>query len=176
MSESLAFELSDEQRVRIRGPCVGEDEAEDVPLASPAQHPAGEEEREHREQVERERGGVGGGEVVPRPRPGEHLLEGRVGVVVDGAVRVARAIVLGEVAVQVRPVGDPVRADHARVADVDHVRVRHVQADPETDQEDQAEHQPRRGNEQERKARAARSACRERASISMRTSRYASTG
>ncbi len=43
---------------------------------------------------------------------------------------------------------DPVGADHARVADVDHVRVRHVEPDAEADEEHERDRQPGDGHEQ----------------------------
>jgi thiamine monophosphate synthase len=43
------------------------------------------------------------------------------------------------VAVELLSVHDLLRADHAGVADVDHVRVGHVQRDPKADQKDDAE-------------------------------------
>ena len=79
---------------------------------------------------------MGGGEVVPGAAPREDLLEGHVRVVGDRAVGVAGLVVRGEVVVDRLAVGDPVGADHARVADVDHVRVGHVQGDATGDQHD----------------------------------------
>ena len=67
------------------------------------------------------------GQVVPAPAPGQRLLERHVEQVVDRPVGVALLDVLGEPrAVELVAVHDPVGADHARVADVDHVRVDHV--------------------------------------------------
>ena len=47
-------------------------------------------------------------------------------------------------------VDDPVGADHARVADVDHVRVRHVEPDAEADEEHERDRQPRRAEQAQR--------------------------
>jgi hypothetical protein len=53
--------------------------------------------------------------------------------------RYVPALVVGRELAVVQPVAvcDPVGADHARVADVDHVRVDHVQADPKADEKDE---------------------------------------
>ena len=82
--------------------------------------------------------GVGGGQVVPASAPRQHLLEGHVGGVGHRPVGVAVLVVLREVAPQLVAVGQPVGADDARVADVDHVGVRDVEPDAEADEEDAA--------------------------------------
>ena len=107
---------------------------------------------------------MGGRQRVPLPAPAEDGVAGQIGLVGDGAVRVAervrrlaaavrldpvadlarrvggparRPVALDrEVAVGALPVRDPVGADHAGVADVDHVRVGDVEPDPEPEQED----------------------------------------
>ena len=78
------------------------------------------------------------------PDQGQIRLEGDVGEVVDRAVGVALRDVVGEVVVERLAVGDPVGADHARVADVDRARVGHVEPDPEADQEEGRDQQPGR--------------------------------
>ena len=105
-----------------------------------------------------------GGQRVPLAAPAEDRVAGQVGEVRHRPVGVAervrvlaaavrldavahlavgvgraalRAVVLDrEVPVGALPVRDPVGADHARVADVDHVRRANVQADPEAGEED----------------------------------------
>ncbi len=57
-------------------------------------------------------------------------------------------VVGGIGAVQRPTVDDPLRADDARVADVDDVRVGHVEPDAEAEQEDDTEREPARGDEQ----------------------------
>ena len=84
-----------------------------------------------------------GGEVVPGAAPPEDHPERDVGVVGHRSVGVALRVVLWPVAVQRLPVQELVGPDHAGVADVDHVRVDDVQPDPEPDQEDHADRQPR---------------------------------
>ncbi len=132
------------QRERVGDPRVGERDRE----RRAAEAPAEQEQQPDREQVERDRGGVRGGEVVPQAAPPEDLLEGHVRLVVDGPVGVPVFVVGGVVPVQRLAVGDPLRADHPGVADVDHVGVGHVQADPKAEQEDHADRQPRSGDQQ----------------------------
>ena len=131
-----------EQRVGIGRPRVGEHHSRAISAAAGGDAAADPEERAHRRQVEEERGRMCRREVVPPSRPGKHLLEGHIGVVVDGAVRVARGVIRGKVAVERLAVGEPVGADHARVADVDHVRVRDVEPDAKAHEEDQCQREP----------------------------------
>ena len=63
---------------------------------------------------------------------------GHVGQVEQRPVGVAVLVVGREGAPQVAPVGELVGADHARVADVDHVPVGRVEADAEADEEERA--------------------------------------
>ncbi len=118
-----------------------------------------------------------GGQVVPLARPAERPEAGQIGLVCDRPVRVAALVralaaavgldpladlpvavglparlqvALGrEVVVRRLPRRDPLRSDHAGVADVDHVRVAHVETDPEPHQEDghggEQPHRPHRG-------------------------------
>ncbi len=79
---------------------------------------------------------MGRGEVIPGAAPGKDLFEGDVGVVRDRAVRVARLVVAGEVAVDRLLIGDPVGADHPRVAHVDDVGIGDVEGDPAGDEQD----------------------------------------
>ena len=82
---------------------------------------------------------MGGRQVAPGAVPGKQLLPRHVREVDDGPVDVPALVVGRELAVvEAVAVRDPVGADHTRVADVDHVRVDHVQPDPEADEEDQS--------------------------------------
>ena len=112
-------------------------------------------------------------ELVPDPGPAEHPERGQIGLVGDRAVGVALGVgglaapvrldvvanlaarvggptrgapVLDrEMAVGVDAVRDPLGADHAGEADVDHVRVPPVEADPEAaDEHGRADQQPDR--------------------------------
>src|SRR5918912_1599393 len=102
---------------------------------------------------------MGGGQVVPLAAPAEDQVAGQIRLVRDRPVRVAlrvrrfaasvrldplanlalgvgrtaglAAVLDGEVTVRSLAVGDALGSDYARVADVDHVRRLHVQADPE---------------------------------------------
>ena len=65
-------------------------------------------------------------------------------------------VLLGEVVVRHHTAGDPLRADHAGVADVDHVRVLEVQADAEADEENGRGEQHRRLPERARCAHRTR--------------------
>ena len=116
-----------EQRERVRGPGVGEHD----PERRPANRRPSKIQPEQREQVEEDRGRVRGGQRVPGAAPAEDQPERDVGVVVDRAVGVAVGVVGRPVAVQRLAVDQLVGADHARVADVDHVRVEDVEPDPE---------------------------------------------
>ena len=118
---------------RVGGPGEAEDDAEACP-AEPA--PKDEQPGDGR-QVEDDRGGMGGGEVVPGAVPRQRELERDVGVVVEGAVGVAEGIVGGErvQAPDGLPVGDVVGADHAGVADVDDAGVGDVEGDSKAEQE-----------------------------------------
>ena len=137
-----------------------------------------------------ERGGVRRRQLVPLPRPAEDAVARHVREVRDGPVRVAALVrrlaaavrldALADLALRVgRPAGlqvplrrhvavrhlavrDPVRADHARVADVDHASRRlHVQADPEAGEEDRGggeqPHRPERARRARRPVARARS-------------------
>ena len=124
-----------------------------------------EKQTEYDEQVEGDRRRVGRRQRVPLPGPGKHERRGHVGEVGDRPVRVAAgkgrlaaAVVLdpvanravrvllatgplragdGHVPVRGTAVEDPVAADHAGVADVDHSPRRlEVEADAETPQKD----------------------------------------
>ena len=93
---------------------------------------------------------MGGGHGVPLAAPADGPLEGEVGDVGDGAVRVAGRGVDREVAVvELVAAGDVAGSDHAGVADVDDVRVDHVQRDATAEQRDRPDHQPRGGNERD---------------------------
>ena len=137
-----------------------------------------------REQVERDRRRVHGRQLVPAAAPAERPVRRHVGLVRDRPVRVAALV--GRLAAPVRlhaltdltvgvlrPAGlqrpldrhvtvgrlavdDPVRADHARVADVDHVRVAHVEPEPKAGQEDRGRReQPERPDRPRRAGPAA---------------------
>src|SRR5204863_7335945 len=110
-----------------------EDDARAVSGKAAAKHEQPADSR----QVEEDRGGVGGGEVVPGPMPRQHELERNVCVVVERAVGVAEGVVGGEgMQYPYGPaVHDVIGADHARVADVDDTRVRDVESDPKAEQE-----------------------------------------
>ena len=100
---------------------------------------------------------------------------GHVEQVRQRAVGVAALDVVGEARpVERVAVDDPVGADHARVADVDHVRVGHVEPDPERDQEHDADQQPRDRHVRHAAARVPPRG--RRPASSTRTSRYSSTG
>ena len=105
---------------------------------------AEQQQPDDHEQVGGDRGGVRRRQVVPAPTPRQCLLEGDVEQVVERAVGVAPLDVDREaLAVERIAVDDPVGADHARVAHVDHVRVEHVQADAGGEQDHQGHRQPR---------------------------------
>ena len=159
-SASFVFELDDVLRERIRDPREGERHRQ----PRPAEAQADEREPEQAEQVEGDRGEVRGGQVVPLAGPAESEVAGQVGLVrdrpvgvalrvrglaapvrldavADLAVGVGRAARLSRSSTGKWPYGDlsvrdPVGADHARVADVDHVRGAHVEPDPEARRED----------------------------------------
>ena len=123
-----------------------------------------EREAEHAEDVERERREVRRRQVVPLAGPAEERVAGdvrevrhravgvaaivrglaaavRLHALADLALGVGRAARLqvplhGHVAVRRLPVDDPVGADHARVADVDHVRRLDVQPDAKAREKD----------------------------------------
>ena len=122
-------------------------------VVAAAQPTAEDVEAEHREQVEEDRRGVRGRQLVVEVAgvPRQRQLEGDVGVVVDRAVGVALGVVLGELALPPDglAVGDPVGADDAGVADVDHAGCADVERDAEEQQEDQ-----RRGQQPDRGAGA----------------------
>ena len=62
-------------------------------------------------------------------------------------------VVFWPVAVEPLAVDDALGADHACVADIDHVGVGHVQGDAKADQEDEPQRQPGRGKQQPQRAR-----------------------
>ena len=144
----VAVALQGEQREREGDPCVGQGDAQ----GRAARAPAEQEQQPDGQQVEEDRGCVGGGQVVPAPAPAEDLPEGDVGLVVDRPVGVA-VFVVGRIgAVEGPAVGDPLGADHPRVPDVHDVGVGDVQGDPEADQEDDADRQPGSGDEQSQRS------------------------
>ena len=159
-SESLRVGLQREQRVRVGRPGEAQRQAQLPALRGPARSrlPSRISPAE-REQVEGDRRAVRGGQVVPRAAPRHRLLEGQVGQVVDRPVGVAALHVLAEPGpVEVVAVGDPVGADHARVAHVDHVRVDHVQRHAEAHEQHQADRQPGQRHERDQPAAGARGA------------------
>ena len=85
-----------------------------------------------------------GGEIVPGSTPSEDRLEGDIRVVVDRPVGIAVAVVLGPVPVQLVAVQELVGPDHPGVADIDYVRVGHVEPHPKPDQEQDRNRKPRR--------------------------------
>src|SRR5688500_18324280 len=152
-------------RERIRRPRERERRSE----ALSAEAPADECEPEYAEDVERDRGEVRGGKVVPLAGPAEQQVARDVGEVGHRAVRVA-AVVRGlaapvrlhaladlplrvgrsacleisldrHVAVRRLTVDDAVGADHTRVADVDHGGALDVQPDAKAGEEDRARDQ-----------------------------------
>ncbi len=126
------------ERVRVRGPRVGQGHAERGPFRPGAQPATEHEQPEQRREVEEDRGAVRGRHVVPLAAPRQRLLERDVHEVVDRPVRVAVLVVGREVPlVQRLAVDDVVGPDRARIADVDHVGVGDVQGDAEADQENQ---------------------------------------
>ena len=144
------FDAERPQRERVRRPRVREHDAQRRP-SNPTTQPI---QTEQGQQVEHDRGRVRRGEVVPGAAPPEDHPERHVGVVSDRAVGIALGVVLGPVAVERLAMQNLVGPDYAGIADVDHVRVDDVQADPEPDQEDHADRQPRDRHEQpERPAR-----------------------
>ena len=153
--------VEDVRGERVREP--GEREHRGEARAAEAQ--ADEHEPEHDQEIEGNRRGMRRRERVPSARPAERQHRGHVGEVGDRAVRVAprvrglaaavlldaladlpvrvrratgsAAVLDGHVAVGGLAVEDPVGADHAGVADVDHAARRlEVEADPEAGKED----------------------------------------
>ena len=135
--------LECERGVRIRRPGERERDSQVSALRPRAQSPAEHEQPEQREQVERDRRPVPGCQVARLGVRSENALEREVEQVVHRPVGVAVLVVSRESAA-IEPVtrGDPVRPDDARVPDVDHARVRHVQRDAEAHQEQDCEREP----------------------------------
>ena len=137
--------LQRQRGVGVGGPGEGEDRGQ--PAAGRAgPDPKREQDQERdRRQVEDDRRGVRRRQVVPGPVPGPDRLEGDVGEVVDRAVGVAGGDVVGEVAVELFAVLDPVGADDAGIADVDRPGVGEVEPDADPDQEQRGDDEPGRG-------------------------------
>ncbi len=168
----VGIALQGEQREGKGDPRVGQRDAE----RRPAHAAADQEQQQDREQVEHDRGGVRGRQVVPGAAPAEDLLERDVGLVVDRAVRVAVFVVGRPVSVEGLAVDDLLAPITPGVADVDHVRVGHVQRDPKAEQRDDAERQHGRRNQQAQRALRPAAAAdpesvRRRSSASIRASR-----
>ena len=131
-------------RERECRPCVGEHDPE--PRAPKA---ATDQEQQHDAGGIEHRGRrVRRLEIVPAAVPRPDQLERHIRQVEQGPVGVAVAVVGRERAVQLAPMGELVRADHARVADVDDVAVDHVQAGREADEEQGGDTQPAPGHHQ----------------------------
>ena len=179
MSASFVFEFETYCVNGYAGP--GEREHGPQPLAAEAQ--PDEEEAEQREQVERDRGEVRRWQVVPLPGPTRgsrspgcttRMRPARTCRPRDSRSRSGRStgssrgsrpeesavpqdffvFSTGKLPHGACAVDDPLGADHARVADVDHVRALDVEPDPEAGQED------RRRRAAPRPASAARPGCR----------------
>ena len=126
-----------------------------------------EPQPEHAEDVERDRREMGSGERVPLAVPPEEEIPGEVRLIRDGAVRVPlrvrptrsrpfvwmrsrispaasgstarlQLVPHREVPRRCLPMRDALRADHARVADVDDIRGLHVEADAKAAEEDRS--------------------------------------
>ena len=134
----VGVRTQDIERERVGGPEVGQHRSQ----GRPADHPAEHEEPQDRQHVEGDRRRVRRRQAVPEPAPAEDQVERHIGVVVDRPVRVSGGVAVRPVSVQRRVGEHLVGADHAGVADVDHIRVGDVQANPETDQEDHTDRQP----------------------------------
>ena len=142
--------------------------ARSAPSRAPPKRTPTRPRPDEREEVERDRGRVRGGQLVPPPGPAEDEHGGHVGEIGDRPVRVAARIRRLAAAVRLDPVAylavgvgpaaglqvvrhrhrpvrrlaveDPVAADHAGVADVDHAAaVVDVEPDAESDEEERGD-------------------------------------
>ena len=132
-SESFEFVSSANARVRDTRPRRSASATPSIRPSRPGAQPQAEQQQAGRgQQVEGDRRAVGRREVVPAPAPRQRLLERHVGEVGQRPVGVAALdVVARSPRRRAVAVHDPVGADHARVAHVDHVRVHDVQRRPE---------------------------------------------